>query len=409
MVTALVVAILFLCSSITATEIEKCLEMNTTAKATFAVGNQAGDADSIVSAIAASFYMNEVAGTDCSPLVSFPRKDFRLRGDAKLLFELAGWPMGGDGTPQSLRFLDEAERLDEVVLTDANTVGPHIAQHDPKVIAVFDHHQDEKQFMDASPRLIDESAGSACSVVSRAIYDKPDAAARLSKELAVLLFGTILLDTRDFKEKRHNKEDERIFARICERVPHDLVRDKHAVYKRLMDARNDVSHLTVGDLLRLDYKQADEQEEAIGFSTVFTTAPDLFAPERNVLNFMAEMVDEKELSALIAITSGEKDTGRRGLVVCSNKPKLADDIVDGLKADPKKVFSSSFLNLPLAISQKIVERGFALEPHPMDTAGEPGKLPRNIAHFSTWTVPGSITRKTLLPAVMELVARSKRL
>lgn len=52
----------------------------------YAIGNQAGDADSIVSALAAAHLLKHGFGLEVSAVISFPRKEFRLRGDAIELF-----------------------------------------------------------------------------------------------------------------------------------------------------------------------------------------------------------------------------------------------------------------------------------------------------------------------------------
>lgn len=294
------------------------------------------------------------------------------------------------------------------MLTDANVVGPHISSFKPKVVAVFDHHKDEGLHTDASPRLVCESTGSACSVVAEQIFANDEASKTLSKSLLILMYGTILMDTRNFGGGRHDTKDVKVFAEILKRLPEEFMQEKDLIFKKLIDARHDVSHLSVGELLRLDYKQVDEHGEHVGFSTVFSSAKQLFKPERHIEDAMLEMMDEKQLSALVAITAVEKDSERRGLVLCSSSESLSTSIISGLSAPPKDVFSVPFLALPLAISQRIVERGFGLEPASLGTSA-PIKMPRINYHFSVWKVHGTVTRKTLLPAVMELIERVKRI
>lgn len=383
----------------------------------YAVGNQAGDADSVVSALAAAHLLNHTQSKSgdeiqpkCRALVSFPRRDLRLRGDVVKLFRLAGWEFEPHDPmmPKGLLFLDEVHDVKDVVLTDANVVGVHLKQFgDVKVKAIIDHHRDEGSFLDAKPRLVDEAAGSTCSMLANEILSVSHVSCPQS--LCVLMYGVILLDTRNFSGGRHSDLDVKALELLSKQIPADLIKNQDRIYKDLMDARNDISHLTVPELFRLDYKEVNEHGERLGFSTLFDTVSRLVDPSRKVEEAMIELMDEKMLSALFAITSVEADSERRGFLLCSREAKLADGIVEGLKAKPKEIFSTDFMSLPLITSQKINERGFGLEPihHPM--GGSSPKVSRAGHSFSAWTVHGTITRKTLLPAVVELIARVKRL
>ena len=64
----------------------------------FVFGNDAGDMDSVVSALGAAFLLATVASTGggggsklVCPLITFRRDEFRLRGDSVALFKAAGW------------------------------------------------------------------------------------------------------------------------------------------------------------------------------------------------------------------------------------------------------------------------------------------------------------------------------
>ena len=84
-----------------------------TDKIIFAVGNEAGDLDSIVSSIGIAWLYNALDTTDATrvvPLIPFPRSEFRLRRDVVYLFHLVGFHLNKtDESPQELVFIDEVD------------------------------------------------------------------------------------------------------------------------------------------------------------------------------------------------------------------------------------------------------------------------------------------------------------
>lgn len=168
----------------------------------FVVGNEAADADSLVSAYATAALLNnsEVQGI---PLAQIPREEFHLRGDALSLFRRAGIEVLADGSPKHLFFWDEVDWdvLDKLtnrslVLTDHNQMTPQTAKHfEGKVEWVLDHHAPSSAYPDIRKDVVN-GLGSACTLVTEQwLANGKDA---LPQELAVLLAGVILLDTRNF-------------------------------------------------------------------------------------------------------------------------------------------------------------------------------------------------------------------
>ncbi len=74
----------------------------------FVVGNEAADADSLVSAFAMAALLDteEVQGI---ALAQITREEFRLRGDCVLLFEQANSERASDGCPSRLLFWDDVD------------------------------------------------------------------------------------------------------------------------------------------------------------------------------------------------------------------------------------------------------------------------------------------------------------
>jgi hypothetical protein len=213
------------------------------------VGNDAGDLDSLVSAIAYAEWQQaatpEAAEVLFVPLAPFKRRDFRLRTDATLLFEHCGVPLDADtGAPASLLHLDEAaapaaagEGRLGITLTDHNACVPAVAAAlGDRIIAIVDHHNDERRHLvDAdeptackpaaavglaavrSVREVDPSTGSACSLMAELMSDAE--LARCSEGTRLLMLGTIAIDTRGFAPalifQKFGPRDVRAVQRLC--------------------------------------------------------------------------------------------------------------------------------------------------------------------------------------------------
>ncbi len=209
--------------------------MHNHSRALIAIGNEAGDLDSIVSAIAfASLVAHESSAAQQAPsattllalpVAPFTRRDFKLRNDALLLFRHVALPLDSFGAPVDLTFFDELESADAwrrppsslaLALTDHNACKPVVSQLlGDEVVAIVDHHDDERCHVETTTpsggpgaaaagagassliplRVIEPGVGSACTLITELIVEPPDA------KLSVLLLGTIAVDTRGFKAK----------------------------------------------------------------------------------------------------------------------------------------------------------------------------------------------------------------
>lgn len=189
------------------------------AAAVVSVGNDAADLDSIVSAMAFAEWQQAMApaGLLYVPLAPFPRRDFRLRTDASLLFKHCAVPFDAAGAPASIMHLDEAGSAAAawdsklgVALLDHNACLPGCtAALGDRVVAIVDHHNDEKHHMhladcEATPqqtadddplasvrrlREVDPSTGSTCSLLVELMGD--DVLQQRPEALRILLLGTI--------------------------------------------------------------------------------------------------------------------------------------------------------------------------------------------------------------------------
>lgn len=193
--------------------------------AVVAIGNDAGDLDSLVSSIAMADWQ-PVGGCGNWPLwvpvAPFARADFRLRQDACLLFRHVGLEFDNTiGAPTSMQFLDSVDAEESACWRDAGGLGMALVDHNActadvaalfgeRVVAIIDHHNDEQRHIDPTPpdppdtlsamvaaspqlRIIEPKVGSTCSLLAE-LMDGAGAGGGLSSrsgELCVLLLSAI--------------------------------------------------------------------------------------------------------------------------------------------------------------------------------------------------------------------------
>jgi len=352
-------------------------------------GNEAGDLDSIVSSLAAAHLLRAM-GTPAVAVCTFPRAEFRLRNDAVVAFKRAGWALDATVAPVDVTFADEETAAPSAVaLTDHNALN---RSNGARVVAIFDHHEDQREHMDASPRVVDTRAGSACSLVVNAMHARGIA---VPAELRSLLEVAIIVDTRN--GKLGGDVDLRALD-VLGSVP----ASRAAVFDEVWRARHDVSSFSVTDLLRLDYKELVVNGVRAGFAAVFEPMP-AFVARGNVPAECMDFLRAKRLTLLVAITAEAKAShGERGLYVCCEPgdADVAAALARGLQRCPQDL-SPEFLASPLCQAQHVHAHGFGIRP---DLTALPTPTPSSAAFY----LRAPITRKTLLPAAAEVLAKVVR-
>lgn len=186
------------------------------------MGNEAGDTDSMASAILLAHLLSHPANTGgrtirdslklpedtlFTPLMQFPRKDLRLRGENEMLLHLL------DVDPSSLLFLDDLPQDRSRLLAGGDHVKLALTDHpslsktwepydefSKRVVAVIDHHADDGSHKNAPLRVLmgpgAGQVGSAVSVVVDLFSDKGKEL-KLSTKLADLALAAVLIDTDD--------------------------------------------------------------------------------------------------------------------------------------------------------------------------------------------------------------------
>jgi len=364
----------------------------------FVVGNEAADADSLVSAYAMAMLLNSDE-VQAIAIAQIPREEFRLRGDALALFQQSGSEVRADGTPVQLHFWDEVDwasadaiQSRSIVLTDHNKMSDSVADHFAgRVEWVLDHHQASGSYPDVRIDL-DEGLGSTCTLVAEQWLKK----GILPQEIGVMLAGVILLDTRNLcpKEMKGTPRDKAALDALVTFLPEQ---GAGSWYAQLMDARRNVSHLNVREHLLLDMKVVSINGLVVAVSSIMATMPELFEKAGGPKGFEEEvrrLAACRGYQAVVGLFSKD-ESKRKGLAVvpvedAESGPhaELCRQLVQRLQGVPG--------NLPPALKENplfetqglLAERGFDLQPL------------EDMKPLVAFSINGAVSRKTLLPSAM---------
>jgi exopolyphosphatase len=320
------------------------------------MGNEACDADSIVSSLCLAWLDDALGGAgghgdsegeaspaaveggaQCSSIALLPisRRDLALRGETLLLLNRAGIDV------KDVMVLDEAaswlQSLSpdalEVTLVDHNRVRGAAAELglDRRVCRIVDHHVDEAHHPEVSGSLRDVAydpvagqalVGSACTLVAERLFKVQDRLSRdTMKPACILLYGVILLDTINLSPSAGRATDRDITAiKTLEEIVPDLSSERSSLFEAMSNAKFDPifwDGLSVDDCLRFDYKRFDLGQgahQAVGISAVLIPV-EQFVSKEGVTDVMESFMIARDLSLLLVSTFSLQPQKRRSIIL----------------------------------------------------------------------------------------------
>lgn len=311
-------------------------------KVVVCIGNEAADADSIVSSICYSYFQqNILTETEAHPkifyvpVVSIERKELGLRRDVELLLQQVGLEL------EDLICLDdcsfESWRSDDIItvnLLDHNQLSAKVSnllaprQDLIHVEEILDHHVDlgSYSYCDGDRRHIafdreknTAEVGSACTLVVERFQHTP----YLTKDVATLLIGVIALDTINMDPTigKGTCRDQRAID-ILEPVA-DV--NRKSLFETLRDAKIDPTfwmRLSAVDALLLDYKlfHTISPTVNIGISSILIDARSLLEDKSDIAYAVKKYLDVDGLDCLVAMSLVQQPTQKRELVIFSRNP-----------------------------------------------------------------------------------------
>jgi exopolyphosphatase len=308
---------------------------------TVVLGNEAGDLDSLASAIALAWFL---APTQRAvPLYQAARADLHLRPENLYALELAGL---GDAQEALLCASDVPAPLPSTrfALVDHNALTAPFASANATIVAIVDHHVDEEKHPDASPRLITVPTGSCASLVA-SLFPDP---ATLPPSLSSLILSAIVIDTQGLKTGGKAEAADHAAAAALAPLsglePAGFGGDNGlaALNAALQTKKNDVSTLSTRDLLRRDYKEyLYAGGERIGLASVPVSLHVCAANNSAFAQATSGWAVERKLDALGVLTSfrdpdhlnkkGNAKHRREQLWLA--QPELAGRLFEGLEAN----------------------------------------------------------------------------
>ncbi len=304
--------VLFLVASASANMMKTFLQQSRMAVAShrpvvLCVGNEAADADSIVSSLCYGFLKHALRGegtmgTSFVPVVSTPRNILKLRPETEILLKMVDLELDDLICVEDMDVsaLNERGQIEGLILTDHNVLSNKIggmfgttsSQHEPLVKEIVDHHIDNgayAQVQGANRNIaFDESsgratAGSACTLVAEKFLDSRNSLdAEMKRSLSTLLCGVILIDTQNMASTGAGTERDATILNTLLSSP-DLLNDswdRDAVSTKLRGAKMSSAFwtsLSAFQCLVIDYKEfpctnpnpnSNGTRESFGMSTV---------------------------------------------------------------------------------------------------------------------------------------------
>ncbi|KAI1848118.1 hypothetical protein JX265_005884 [Neoarthrinium moseri] len=227
-------------------------------------GNEGGDLDSMTAALTWAYHLQHSTANSTNPvkaiaLLQTPTDALDLRPENKLALDNSLMSSGHS----DLLTLDELPEDPQTLSDDIK--GIIIVDHpvplrkwsNAEILSIFDHHKDSGAGPDAHPRIF-EKVASCTTLVARQMLDELESLPEeyhLPHELLELILSAIAIDSGGLKDA--TDEDRKIAERVLRRSNWrgaDLEDKMGELDDQLGDAKKDLDHLGVRDLLRRDWK-----------------------------------------------------------------------------------------------------------------------------------------------------------
>ncbi|KAK4046695.1 hypothetical protein OIV83_005898 [Microbotryomycetes sp. JL201] len=235
------------------------------------MGNEAGDTDSMVAALALAYTFSHDKENPHRKAVALLQTELDalyLRPENGLVLHYARFRnKHGDilsVDELTIKPVEMAHRIKGIALVDHNV--PQSVWSNATVVAIIDHHVDRGMFPEAKPRLI-EMTGSSTSLVAKYMLDVIDTIAPpghfeamhgpIPQELIEMMLRTIALDTSGLKRAQTTDTDretaKKLFA-LSSWSKEDIKERMSQLDDELSASKKDLRGLDVRALLRRDWK-----------------------------------------------------------------------------------------------------------------------------------------------------------
>jgi exopolyphosphatase len=304
-------------------------------------GNEGGDLDSMTAAMTWAYHLEHSTANTSHPvkaiaLLQTPADALDLRPENKLALQNSQMSSGHsdllttDELPEDPQTL--ARDIKGIIIVDHAV--PLRKWDNAPILSIFDHHEDSGAGLDAKPRIF-ETVASCTTLVARQMLDELEALPEeyhLPHELLELILSAIAIDSKGLEEA--TEEDRKTAARIFKRSnwhKQDLDKKMQKLGNELKDAKKDIDHLNLRDLLRRDWK-GDLVD------TPSPRTPTVNLGFSSIPYSMDEQIEKTEFHALFdwfAIEAAWTAESSTDISVALNKYKIRDE--DGNKQKIREI------------------------------------------------------------------------
>ncbi|KAF1318076.1 Ppx1-like protein, partial [Globisporangium splendens] len=256
-----------------------------------AIGNEAADADSVVSSLVYAYFKHHSKGGDSAnvyiPVLSIPRNELVLRCDVSALFQKLDLDLSAlvfvDEFPwQCAAFKSGRARLC-LTLLDHNALNmkriglPQESESVAEIVEILDHHMDLGKHPTAPVREIAFADGQAlvasnCTLVAEKMLDALKRDQTLYALPATLLLAVIGLDSVNFSPSA--KKVTRRDIAVAEELEKAAFASKESLFEWLQAEKLNPVHwaeFSIWNCLQCDYKEFDvmaSKQQQYGVSTI---------------------------------------------------------------------------------------------------------------------------------------------
>jgi exopolyphosphatase len=233
---------------------------------TLVQGNEGGDLDSMTAALAWAYHLEHSTQNTSNPikaiaLLQTTTDALDLRPENTLALDNCKMTAGHEDLLTSDEMPEDSEtlsrKLNGIVLVDH--AEPLRKWRSAKILSIFDHHVDRGFAPHAEPRIFEKTA-SCTTIVARQMLDELEKLPQeyhMPHELLELILSAIAIDSGGLDSDAVTNADIKTSDRILKRsnwAGKDLEDVMGDLNDKLRDAKKDLDHLGVRDLMRRDWK-----------------------------------------------------------------------------------------------------------------------------------------------------------
>lgn len=320
------------------------------AKLRVVMGNEASDADSIVSSLCYAYLLAQRHATAHPdnlyvPIMPITASEFQMRRETVLLTEIAGIRSA------DIIFSDEVDLHSyhgigklEITLTDHNYIRSELQPLEEAVVEIIDHHED----LGRHPGVVGEArkiafadgkatVASACTQIAEEYLGAAGPA--VDSAAATLLLAVIALDSANFDEAA-GKVTSRDVAAADALKPFITEYPPDNLYPVLQAAKRDLSFwggIPVADCLKYDFKlfkagEGRAGELRLGMSSMLEPMSTVME-KPGFLEAVNSFYQDRHLDVIIIMTSQFEPEKRRQIFIYSAEAALVAGLSRHLAAD----------------------------------------------------------------------------